>query len=148
MDVEVRIIQPTEKEYVRIGCHKADERVKEIAQFVHRQQGTLEVWKDGGQYSIPVTDVYYVEAVDDRTFVYQKKEWYESRRRLYDLEEFLEPYHFVRISKSIIVNLMKIVSIKPALNGRFLCRLKNEEEVIISRKYVPEVRKILRGGHL
>ena len=57
----------------------------------------------------------------------------------------MEPYHFVRISKSIIVNLMKVVSIKPALNGRFVCKLRNEEEVIISRKYVPDVKKKLRG---
>jgi DNA-binding LytR/AlgR family response regulator len=41
---------------------------------------------------------------------------------------------------------MKVQSIKPALNGRFLCKMDNDEEVIISRKYAPEIKKILRGG--
>lgn len=146
MDVEVKIIPKTENEYVRIGCYREDERVEEIRQFVRTRQGCLEGWKDGRSYSLPVTEIYYAETVDDRSFIYLKEDWYESRRRLYDLEEILSASHFIRISKSVIVNLMKIESIRPALNGRFLCRLKNDEEVIISRKYVPDVRAKLRGG--
>ena len=49
----------------------------------------------------------------------------------------------MRISKSVIVNLMKVDYIKPALNGRYMCRLTNSEDVIISRKYVPEFREKL-----
>ncbi|MBR4992725.1 MAG: LytTR family transcriptional regulator [Lachnospiraceae bacterium] len=145
MDVEVQVIDSSEKEYVKIGCHKVDERINEITQFVKSRQGNFLVKKDGEQYRIPITEVFYVEAVDDRTFVYSETNCYESGKRLYDFEERLEPYHFVRISKSTLVNLMKIVAIKPALNGRFLCRLKNEEELIISRKYVPEIKKKLKG---
>ena len=92
-----------------------------------------------------ITDIYYIEAVDDRTYLYLENECYESRRRLYEFEEILPERSFVRISKSVIVNMMKIVAIRPALNGRFLCQLKNDENVIISRKYVPEVREKLRG---
>jgi DNA-binding LytR/AlgR family response regulator len=61
------------------------------------------------------------------------------------LEEVLEPHHFVRISKSLVVNLMKIDSIKPFVNARFLCKLKNGEEIIISRKYVKDLKNKLRG---
>ena len=46
----------------------------------------------------------------------------------------------------MIVNLMKITSVRPALNGRFLAVLKNGEEIIISRKYVPSLKNILKGG--
>ena len=84
-------------------------------------------------------------SVDDHIYLYLENECYKSRRRLYEFEEILPERSFVRISKSIIVNMMKIVAIRPALNGRFLCRLKNDENVIISRKYVPEVREKLRG---
>jgi DNA-binding LytR/AlgR family response regulator len=64
---------------------------------------------------------------------------------LYEFEELLADRSFARISKSVVVNLMKITSIKPALNGRFLCQLKNNENVIISRKYVAEIKERLRG---
>jgi len=103
------------------------------------------VIKEGDRYVISISDIYYFESVDDRTFVYPEKEFFETRMRLYELEEDLKGGAFVRISKSVIVNLMKVVSIKPAMNGRFLCKLKNGEEVLISRKYVNDVRMKLKG---
>jgi DNA-binding LytR/AlgR family response regulator len=108
-------------------------------------QGSVDAYSGESLYQIPLSDIYYIEAVDDRTYLYLENECYESRRRLYEFEEILPERSFVRISKSVIVNMMKIVAIKPAMNGRFLCRLKNDENVIISRKYVPEVREKLRG---
>ena len=40
---------------------------------------------------------------------------------------------------------MKIKAIKPALNGRYSAILQNGEEVIISRKYVVELKRALKG---
>ncbi len=145
MSVEIEVIDSARKEYVKIGCHKIDERIRSIENYVRMQQDSVEGKKDERQYRIPINEIYYVESVDERTFIYLKEECYESGRKLYEFENLLEAYHFTRISKSVIVNLMKVESIKPALNGRFLCKMDNNEEVIISRKYAPEIKKILRG---
>ncbi len=145
MDINIKNIPDEETEYIEIGCHRTDERVKEIVRFVKLHQGSIEAYRDEKMYRIPLSDVFYIEAVDERTFLYLEKDCCETRRRLYEFEELLAERSFVRISKSVIVNLMKITSIKPALNGRFLCQLTNGENVIISRKYVPEVKKKLRG---
>ena len=145
MDVEVKLIHPEENEYVRIGCHKVDDRIDEITRFIKSRQGSLEGYSEGDLYNIPIADVYYIESVDDKTFLYLEKETYESRKRLYELEKITDSFHFVRISKSVVVNLMKVDSIKPALNGRFLCKLKNGEDVIISRKYVQVLKEKLKG---
>ena len=145
MDVDVKLIHPEKTEYVEIGCHKVDERIEEITRFIKSRQGNLEGYSEGDMYNIPIADVYYIESVDDKTFLYLEKETYESRKRLYELEKITDSFHFVRISKSVVVNLMKIESIKPALNGRFLCKLKNGEEVIISRKYVQGLKDKLKG---
>ena len=40
---------------------------------------------------------------------------------------------------------MKVKAIKPALNGRYSAILQNDEEIIISRKYVQELKKALKG---
>ena len=145
MQIRVKIIQNKETEYIEIGCHRHDDRVDEIIRSVKLHQGSVDAYSGESLYQIPLSDIYYIEAVDDRTYLYLENECYESRRRLYEFEEILPERSFVRISKSIIVNMMKIVAIRPALNGRFLCRLKNDENVIISRKYVPEVREKLHG---
>ena len=91
-------------------------------------------------------DLFYAESVDDRLFLYTAADSYEIRMKLYELEDLLKNKSFLRVSKSMIVNLMKITSVRPALNGRFSAILKNGEEIIISRKYVPALKQILKGG--
>ena len=62
------------------------------------------------------------------------------------LEELLRPKHFLRVSKAMLLNLMKIRSIQPALNGRLSAVLQSGEEVIISRSYVKDLKSALKGG--
>ena len=144
MELKVKTISEKETEYIEIGCHKYDENSKEIVKIIKLHHGSVDGYKEEEQYQIPISDIYYIEAVDERIFIYLKKECYESRRRLYEFEDSLGDRGFVRISKSLIVNMMKIVSIKPALNGRFVCKLKNGEDVIISRKYVSGLKEKLQ----
>ena len=145
MDIRIVNINGNEQEYIEIGCHKTDEKINEIVSFVKSRQGAVEGIKDDRQYQLPVVDIFYIESVDDRTFIYLEQDCYESRKKLYEFEKILASRRFARISKAVIINLMKIVSISPALNGRFLCKLTNGEEVIISRKYVPEIKERLKG---
>ncbi|MCR5618290.1 MAG: LytTR family transcriptional regulator DNA-binding domain-containing protein, partial [Clostridiales bacterium] len=142
----IKKIDDTEKEYIEIGCHRKDERINEIVRFIRSREGILTGTKEDQKYSIPLPDILYIEAVDEKTFIYLEKDCFESGRRLYEFEEVLAARSFARISKSVVVNLMKIRSIKPSLNGRFLCILSNGEHVMISRKYVPEIREKLKGG--
>lgn len=145
MDIRIVNIGEDSREYIEIGCHKTDEHIEEIVSFVKSRQGAVEGIKDERRYRIPVVDIFYIESVDDRTFIYLERDCYESRKKLYEFEEVLASRRFARISKAVVINLMKIVSISPALNGRFLCKLTNGEEVIISRKYVPEIKEKLKG---
>jgi DNA-binding LytR/AlgR family response regulator len=145
MDIRIINIGEQEQEYIEIGCHRTDQRVEEIVRFLKSRQGAVEGMKNDRQYRLPVVDIFYIESVDDRTFIYLEQDCYESRKKLYEFEEVLASRRFARISKAVIINLMKIVSISPALNGRFLCKLTNGEEVIISRKYVPEIKEKLKG---
>lgn len=57
----------------------------------------------------------------------------------------LREKYFLRVSKSLVLNLMKIKSIKPALNGRYSAILQSGEDVIISRKYVMHLKSALKG---
>ena len=143
MEIEICEIGYDKKEYIKIGCHKVDSNVKEIVNFIKSRQGSIDVKNGEMKYNIPIVDIFYVESVDDRTFIYLSSDCYETVHKLYELEEILNERRFIRISKSVIVNLLKIECVKPALNGRYLCHLKNGEDVIISRKYVHEFKEKL-----
>ena len=145
MDVEIEQVGRERKEQVLIRCHAVTEEVREIAAFVKSRQGSLTGVKDSRQYEITVSDIYYFESVDGKTFLYTKDQVYETSHRIYELESMLRPKNFLRVSKSMLLNLMKIRSIQSALNGRFAAVLLSGEEVIISRSYVKGLKAALRG---
>lgn len=145
MEIKILRIARSEQEQMEIRCHEVNEQIKEIVTFVKSRQGQLTGVIEGKHYEVPITDVYYVESVDDKVFIYGRAKVYETGQKLYELEGILREKYFLRVSKSLILNLMKIKAIKPALNGRYSAILKSEEEVIISRKYVPELKRALKG---
>ena len=139
-------ISPDQPETVEIRCHAVSDEVREIVAFVKSRQGQLTGTVEDRQYEIPVADVFYIETVDDKTFLYTKNGVYETKQRIYEFEAMLREKHFLRISKSMLLNLMKVECIKPALNGRFSAVLRSGEQVIITRKYVPDLKRALKGG--
>ena len=88
-------------------------------------------------------EIYYFETVDNKVFSYTAKETYEVHKKLYEIEQEFEHTDFLRISKSVIVNVSKIAYVKPIFNGRFEAKLKNDEKIIVSRQYVVELKKKL-----
>ena len=89
---------------------------------------------------ITASDIYYFESVDKKVFAYCSQNVYEVKEKLYQVEELSETLPFMRISKSMIINLEKIRHISPILGGRFEALLENDEKVIISRQYVPVLK--------
>ena len=145
MLIKILKIAKSEPEELEIRCHEETEEVKDIVMFAKSRQGKLTGIFEGQQYEIPVADVFYVEAVDNAVFIYGKENVYESKQKLYELEGVLREKYFLRVSKSLILNLMKIKAIKPALNGRYTAILENGEDIIISRKYVTDLKCALKG---
>lgn len=145
MEIKILKITKNQPEQLEIRCHEVTEQIREIVTFVKSRQGQLTGVIEEKQYEIPVVDIHYIEAVDNKVFLYSLKKVYETKQKLYELEEVLREKHFLRVSKSLLLNIMKIKAIKPALNGRFIAILQSGEEIIISRKYVPEFKKVLKG---
>ena len=145
MQTKITRIDCDKPEMLEIHCHKISDEVREIIAFVKSRQGQLTGTADERQYEIAVSDVFYIESVDNRNFIYTKDKVYETRQKLYELEDMLIEKHFLRVSKSTLLNLMKVSSIKPALNSRFVAVLFSSEQIVISRKYVPALKQTLKG---
>lgn len=147
MQLKVSKIPISEPELLEIRCHKISDEVNEIISFVKSRQGVLNGIIDGDIYEVAVPDVYYIESVDDRAFIYTADKNYEVNLRIYEMEEMLAKSSFIRIQKGMLLNLMKVKSIKPGLSGRYVALLINNEEVIISRRYFPNFKKTLMGDN-
>ena len=140
MKVSIRNINALSEEQVVIECVSITPEIEEIRAFAQAKGQGLSGIADGGQMErIPLDSVYYFEAVDEKCFACTEKKVYEIRQRLYEIEKAYEDYYFVRCSKSVVFNLMKLESISPALAGRYTAHMKNGEKLIISRKFAPDV---------
>jgi len=145
MKVHIEQVEKKSEELVLIRCYAVTDEVREIETFVKSRSGSLSGVSDAKRYEIAVADICYIESVDGKTFLYTKDQVYETSYRIYELEELLRPKHFLRISKPMIVNLMKIQSIQPTFNGRFTAVLHSGEQIIISRSYVKALKAALKG---
>ncbi len=135
-------LQHGEEDQIIVKCRRMTPELLRMLAMLKAKD--MLVAYDGNEiHRLPPTSIYYIEAVDNKTFLYCKDKVYESKQKLYELEESFEYSDFLRISKSVIINLSKIKSLSPALSGRFEATLDNGEKVIISRQYVKDLKKRL-----
>ena len=125
---------------ITIKCASVDDRIANIIQYIRQHTFSITGAKDGHTRIISTEDVYYFDSTDERTFIYLESDVYECSMKLYELEQRLADANFVRISKSCIVNLMKLESVRPLINSRYEAKLENGEKLIISRHYLPDFK--------
>ena len=142
MRVRFEQVDGKEKELALIRAVEKTADILSAMDLLENGSGGIKVIRDRSIFFCKLTQIYYIESVDKRTYIYTKGDCYESRDRLYELEEKLGMY-FVRISKSMIVNLRKIQNVCAEPGGRMVAVLLNGERVIISRSYVKEIKRRL-----
>lgn len=142
--MEIKIIEKLKETIsVIIQCREINDDVIRLKTYIELFDQKLHAKKDNQYYLINSTDVFYFESVDNHTFLYTENDVMEIKQRLYKLEDFLSEKDFIRISKSIIVNINKIHSLKPEINRTILVTMCNGEVLYISRKYVQSIRNLL-----
>lgn len=146
MQVLIRKIQNKEDEQVIIECVEMNKDFEDIKDYVLMKGNTLTGFIQDTAFQLNLSDILYFEAVGERVFAYTADELYSVKLRLYELEERYLKNKFVRCSKSVIVNLMHIESFRPTLDSRLYARMKNGEDVVVSRMYAKELKKRIMEG--
>ena len=132
-----------EKPEVTIAYSEMTASVKRVADFVRSVEQTILCKKDEEECSVPVGDIFYIESVDKKTFVYCEKDVYMCSLRLYEIEKIVEQAGFVRVSKSTILNIERLKGVKTLVNSRLEAILSNGERVCVTRKYLKDIREAL-----
>lgn len=130
---------------VIIKYPQKDKQVNRIIDFLQSFDMQIKCAGDNAEQMINILDIYYIESVDKKTFVYLENAVYRTDFRLYQLKDKLRAYGFVQISKSCILNINTLESIRPLFNSRMEATLKNGEKVNINRNYLNGVKNALGG---
>lgn len=143
MKIVINESEDNEEIEIIINCKRIDESLLKVISSIRAFDEKITGSKDGKIFILDTEKIYYFESVDKKTFIYMDKEVYETSLRLYELEERFSNSDFFRASKSTIINLAKIKEIVPVFGGRLEVILENNEKQIISRQYVPILKKKL-----
>ena len=90
---------------------------------------------------IPFDDIDWVDAAGDYMCVHASGETHVIRSTLRDLMAKLDDNLFVRIHRSTIVNVERVVSVTPLQKGGSLLHLTQGESLKVSRNYRDSIRK-------
>lgn len=143
MKVSIEEIGRELDEEIIIRCHEINDNILKLINKLKAESSILIGYDQDDIHRLRLSEIYYFEAVDNRVFIYCRDKVFESKQKLYELEEMCEKKKFFRASKSSIINVTKISFIRPSISGRFEARLDNGESIAVSRQYVPVLKKLL-----
>ena len=143
MKISIQEIPTSEEEEVVIKCHEINDDVLALLNKLKTSERQVIGTYQGEAHRILIKDIYYFETVDNKSFLYCQEKVYESKLKLYEFEEAVVGSGFLRVSKSTVANAMKISHVKPSFSGRFEANMENGEKIVVSRQYVPELKKYL-----
>lgn len=143
MKISIDISKEYESTEIIIKSKEIDDNLQDIIDYLNRNRTTI-IGKQGNRiFNLNKKDIYYFESIDNILFIYLEKEVYESNYKLYEINEMFKGTDFIQASKSLIFNLNYLISVEALFNGRYKGFLKNNEEIIINRHFVPLLKEKL-----
>lgn len=125
---------------VVIRCPRLDAGTTRLVELLQLSDARLTGEREGETCLLDAGQVLYIDTVDRGTFLYTVEGVYETRMRLYELEDQLAGRDFVRVSRSALVNFAQVRSLRPEMGGRLRLTMANGEIVIANRQYVPAIK--------
>ena len=127
-----------EENYLELHYDKIDEETSAVLDRLRDTLRYIEGTFEDKKVTVALTDIFYIETVDRKTFAYTKDMCVEIKEALRDILEEYSNIGFARISKSTVVNIYKIKKLQGDINMRVIIFLKNEEKLIMNRSYKNE----------
>jgi len=121
---------------------------EELARAARRPREFLQriVVKEGPRvHIIPVERLDYAESQDDYISLHSQGKSYLKEQTIASLEAALDPQRFVRIHRSVIVNLERIAKIEPYGKDSRLVVLSDGSQLPVSRAGYERLRSLLGG---
>ena len=131
---------------VEIRYSELDAAVKNIIALIEKSEHYICGTDSGRQYRILISDIFYIETIDRKTFIYTESNVFRCEMKFQQLHSKLKLYGFVQANKSCILNTNVLENIKMLYNSKMEGTLSNGEKIIISRTYIPVIKAAFVKG--
>jgi two-component system LytT family response regulator len=147
------LLKPIDKARFDLAVTRAITRIeKEESNFMHiiedlNDRSTtnfsknLFVQKSEKLVNLPAKGIVHLEASKDYTIISTKNDQFVSSTGISKLEEKLDPDIFIRIHRSTIINIDKLIEIEKFGNSGLAAKMENGKVFTISRSYTKAIRE-------
>ena len=144
MKIDIKKISEGEESVV-IRFKEMTPTINKIINILHNEKTKLWGRIDDETICIDIDEILYLESVDDKVFAYTKENVLRIDESLNSFMLEIEDETFFRCSKSMIINVNRVISLKSLSSNRIDATMEGGEHIIISRRYAVEFRKLLKG---
>lgn len=109
----------------------------------HKYVERLVIKSQGRIFFLQVEEIDWIDAADNYVRLHVGRESHLLRETVNRLEEKLDPERFLRIRRSVIVNINRIKELHPLFNGEYVIILTNGTELTSSRRHRKRLSSIL-----
>lgn len=130
---------------VTIEYPEYNESTMRLIQKINSLDLRFSAYDDDKQIRIELSDVYYIENVERKLFIYTKNDVYRFDSTMPQLESIISGTQLVRISRTCIMNPDHLKQIRQVKNSHLEAVLDNDEMLIVSRKYLKDIKRVFKG---
>ncbi|MGL5978308.1 MAG: LytTR family DNA-binding domain-containing protein [Erysipelotrichaceae bacterium] len=114
-----------------------------LISFHAPQSERIACLSERGEELIPIAQLYYLESFGNDIYANTSSRSLACKSKLYQLEQQLSHMGFVRVSKSVVVNLAHVVAIKRIYNGKMQLTLANDITIEVNRSFVKAFKQAM-----
>lgn len=147
MKIHLTINSELEETEIHIHAKEYSEQIEQLMQQLKRSQTptVIDGYINQNIHMVKLDEIYSIYAEASKVYLQTDEQEYEVKKKLYELERLLTK-DFVRVNKSTLIHLNKIVSIQFTKIGSTEALLDNDVAIHISRKYLKQLKSKLGIG--
>lgn len=127
---------------IRVDSANLMRVLQQLEVIVKRQAPRIAIKAKGKILFLDVAEIVAVQAEGNYISLRHRTNPYLARESLSSMAEKLKPYGFVRIARSVVVNISAVEEIQPLPTGEYRLRVKGGKEYLVTRTYKHHLRDL------
>ncbi|MHC9531858.1 LytTR family DNA-binding domain-containing protein [Dellaglioa sp. BT-FLS60] len=111
---------------------------------LNTQVGMIPITVEDRVVMVQTSEILAIEVYGSELTIHTIVKNYSVKGQLKTMIERLNNHDFIQVSKSTVININQLESLEAAFSGNMTAFMTNQLKLIVSRKYLPELRRQLR----
>lgn len=138
-------LAPNEIE-ITISANNLDQTTMQLMQQIQslaQPTTSLPITVDERVVLLAFTDIVVVEVFGTEIVIQTTTKSYTTKGQLKKISLRLPPHSFIQVNKSTLINVEHLDYLEAAFSGNMTAFLTNGNRVSVSRKYLPDLKRVL-----